>query len=237
LRSTVTPSAPKKAPTPAAVELHAEAAAESRAEAADERSEADAVVEGGEAANPHIETAEADDQRDPADLPLDQVLSFRLLMLHKLSERNSGLEFEQALGLSPADGRALSTLGAFEPLSVVELANACSLNKSQASRAAQALVNQGLAHKADSPDDGRGVVLTLTEPGRHLYARTLQLVNQRSRSIFACLNTQEQAAFSAMLDRLIQHNRQRVPVCSGLPGPAAHSGGKLSESADADRFK
>ncbi len=140
---------------------------------------------------------------------LERTLSFRLLMLHKLSERYSAMEFAGAVGLTPSDGRALATLGAFEPLSVVALAEACSLNKSQASRAAQGLVDKGLAHKQFNTEDARGVVLTLTPAGRLLYQRTLQLVNDRSREMFGCLDAGEQAIFSDMLDRLIQHNRER----------------------------
>lgn len=143
----------------------------------------------------------------PDDLPLERTLSFRLLMLHKLSERDSAGEFLQALGLTPSDGRALATLGAFEPLSVVALAEACSLNKGQASRAAQALVDQGLADKRDSAADGRGVVLTLTPAGRELHARTVKLVNQRSRRLFGCLSQAEQQLFSDLLDRLIEQHR------------------------------
>ena len=88
------------------------------------------------------------DPAPDADLPLERTLSFRLLMLHKLSERTSGTDFLQELGLTASDGRALATLGAFEPLSVVALAEACTLNKGQASRAAQSLVDQeiGRAH-------------------------------------------------------------------------------------------
>ncbi len=147
-----------------------------------------------------------------ADVPLEKTLSFRLLMLHKLSERFSALEFASAVGLTPSDGRALATLGAFEPLSVVALAEACSLNKSQASRAAQGLVDKGLAHKQNSAEDARGVVLTLTPTGRLVYERTLQLVNERSREIFGCLDEAETQVFSEMLDRLIAHNRERQSV-------------------------
>lgn len=143
------------------------------------------------------------------DLPLERTLSFRLLMLHKLAERDSGGEFLDALGLTPSDARALATLGAFEPLSVMALAEACSLNKGQASRAAQALVEQGLADKRDSDADGRGVVLTLTPTGRALHARTLALVNARSRRLFGCLSPAEQQLLGDLLDRLIAHNRPR----------------------------
>lgn len=148
------------------------------------------------------------DPAPDADLPPERTLSFRLLMLHKLSERTSGADFLQELGLTASDGRALATLGAFEPLSVVALAEACSLNKGQASRAAQSLVDQGLADKRDSTADGRGVVLTLTPAGRALHARTVALVNARSRRLFGCLSEAEQRTLSELFDRLIAHNRR-----------------------------
>lgn len=153
--------------------------------------------------------------------PLSRTLSFRLLLLHKLVERASAFEFVQSLGLSPSDGRALATLGSFEPMSVVELADACSLNKSQASRAAQALVDKGLVDKSVSKDDGRGVVLTLTPAGQVLFGRTTRFVAERSRSIFGCLSDAEQAQMGALLDRLIDHNRHRDPVRL----PAGQDGG------------
>ncbi len=162
------------------------------------------------------------------DLPLERTLSFRLLMLHKLSERSSAVDFPQALGLTPSDGRALATLGRFEPLSVVALAEACSLNKGQASRAAQALVDQGLADKRGSAEDGRGVVLTLTPAGRELHARTVELVNERSRSIFGCLSEAEQQLFSDLLDRLIEHNRARSAPPRARAGQALDQGMRVA---------
>jgi DNA-binding IclR family transcriptional regulator len=47
----------------------------------------------------------------------------------------------------------LSAVGAFAPLSVNDLAQQANLNKGQASRAAQALVDQGLVRKEASTTD------------------------------------------------------------------------------------
>jgi len=87
------------------------------------------------------------------------------------------------------------------------LAAQANLNKGQASRAAQALVDQGLVCKEDRPDDGRGVVLSLTPAGRKLFKRTMQLIAQRNNDIFGCLNAKEQATLSGLFDRLIAHAR------------------------------
>ncbi|PUE61091.1 MarR family transcriptional regulator [Limnohabitans sp. Rim8] len=140
---------------------------------------------------------------------LDRTLTYRLHQLHKLTDADSQSIYPERTGLSMSDGRCLTTVGTFEPLSVKELAEKANLNKGQASRAAQALVDQGLVLKADHPGDGRGVVLTLTAAGRKVFKRAMDMVSQRNEQIFGCLSDKEQAALSAMLDRLIAHARPR----------------------------
>lgn len=141
--------------------------------------------------------------------PLDRTLTYRLHQLHKLTDAESQSAYPEHTGLSMSDGRCLTTIGTFEPLSVKELAEKANLNKGQASRAAQALVDQGLVIKADHPGDGRGVVLTLTAVGRQVFERAMAMVAQRNDQIFGCLTPQEQVTLSTMFDRLIAHARPR----------------------------
>lgn len=138
-------------------------------------------------------------------IPLDRTLTYRLHRLHKLTDSDSQLAYPERTGLSMSNGRCLSTIGSFEPLSVKALAEKANLNKGQASRAAQALVDQGLVCKADHPGDGRGVVLTLTASGRKVFKNAMRMIAQRNEEIFGCLSDQEQASLSAILDRLIAH--------------------------------
>jgi DNA-binding MarR family transcriptional regulator len=139
--------------------------------------------------------------------PLARSLTYRLHLLHKITDQVSQQRYEEALGMSLSDGRCLATIGSFGPLSVNELAEHSNLNKSQASRGAQALVEQGLVEKVDHPGDGRGVLLELTSAGRRLWARSMALIEQRNDDIFGCLTAREQAALSELFDRLIAHNR------------------------------
>ena len=138
---------------------------------------------------------------------LDRTLTYRLHLLHKLTDADSQGAYPEHTGLSLSDGRCLATIGNFEPLSVKDLAAQANLNKGQASRAAQALADQGLVRKEDRPDDGRGVVLSLTPAGRKLFKRTMQLITHRNNDIFGCLNAKEQATLSGLFDRLIAHAR------------------------------
>jgi len=140
-------------------------------------------------------------------IQLDRTLTYRLHQLHKLTDADSQSVYPERTGLSMSDGRGLTTIGTFEPLSVKELAEKANLNKGQASRAAQALVDQGLVLKADHPGDGRGVVLTLTPAGRKVFKRAMNMVHQRNEHIFGCLTEKEQVTLSTMFDRLIAHAR------------------------------
>jgi DNA-binding MarR family transcriptional regulator len=138
---------------------------------------------------------------------LDRTLTYRLHQLHKLTDMDSQSVYPERTGLSMSDGRCLTTIGTFEPLSVKALADKANLNKGQASRAAQALVDQGLVLKADHPGDGRGVVLTLTPAGREVFERAMAMIHQRNHEIFGCLTDKEQALLSGLFDRLIAHAR------------------------------
>jgi DNA-binding MarR family transcriptional regulator len=142
--------------------------------------------------------------------PLDRTLTYRLHQLHKLTDSDSQSAYPEHTGLSMSDGRCLTTIGTFEPVSVKALAEKANLNKGQASRGAQALVDQGLVLKADHPGDGRGVVLTLTPAGHEVFQRAMDMVKQRNDDIFGCLTDQEQATLSTLFDRLIAHARPGV---------------------------
>jgi DNA-binding MarR family transcriptional regulator len=141
-------------------------------------------------------------------VPLDRSLTYRLHLLHKITDLDSRQAYVDHAGLSLSDGRCLAAIGTFEPLSVQDLARQANLNKSQASRAAQALVERGLVRKQDSSADGRGVVLTLTASGRKAFARTMALVKHRNEQIFGCLDARELSALSELFDRLIAHARK-----------------------------
>lgn len=145
---------------------------------------------------------------DPFEVPLNRSFSYRFHHLSKLSDPVSHQAYLDEAGLSLSDGRCLTTIGTFEPLSVKDLARLSNLNKSQASRAAQALVDQGLVVKQGSEADGRGVVLMLSAEGRTRWQAANQLVVRRNREIFGCLSPRELAQLGKLLDRLVVHNER-----------------------------
>ena len=150
-------------------------------------------------------------------IKLDRTLTYRLHLLHKLTDIESQRAYVAGAGLSMSDGRCLTAVGSFAPLSVKDLAQKANLNKAQASRAAQSLVDQGLVLKTASPTDRRGVVLTLTPQGKAAWQRAMDVVGQRNKDIFGALSPAEQRQLSDFFDRLIDD---------------ARSGGDLAEAAE-----
>lgn len=156
-------------------------------------------------------------ERPKADFSLPRALTYRMHLLHKLTDLESQRRYPLESGLSLSDGRSLSAIGAFGSLSVNALAQHANLDKGQASRAAQSLVAQGLVVKTSAPNDGRGVQLSLTASGRKAWVRIRDLIERRNQEIFGCLLPQEQRLLGEMFDRLIQHARSACVTDSNLP--------------------
>lgn len=138
---------------------------------------------------------------------LERTLSYRMHLVNKLADKSSADAYAHEFGLPVGQARCLAAIGRFAPLSVVDLAARSNLDKGQASRAAQALVERGLVAKRPSDTDARGVVLRLTPRGRKLWSDVMELIARRNTQIFGCLSTAERRELGRMLDRLIEHAR------------------------------
>jgi len=146
-------------------------------------------------------------RKSPGTPRLDEFLTYRLHLVNKLTDKFSSNAYTDEFGLPVGEARCLAAIGNFAPLSVMALAARANLNKGQASRAAQSLVDRGLVRKDASASDGRGVVLTLTKSGQNLWSRVMALIARRNDEIFGCLSETQQQQLGRMLDRLIAHAR------------------------------
>lgn len=125
-----------------------------------------------------------------------------------MTDRASQRAYETEAGISLSEGRCLAAIGSFSPLSINDLAAKANLDKGQASRAAQSLVEQELVDKGLSPTDGRGVVLTLTEKGDRTWRTVMDMIERRNEQIVACLDATARRQFDSLLDLLIEHARE-----------------------------
>ena len=140
--------------------------------------------------------------------PLDRTYTHRLHALAKITDRATQQAYEEDVGIPISEGRCLAAIGSFHPLSVNDLAMRANLNKAQASRSTQALVDQGIVMKQASEVDGRGVVLTLSPQGLALWEKVMGVIERRNQEILSALTMDEQAQLDVLLDRLLQHARK-----------------------------
>lgn len=138
---------------------------------------------------------------------LDRTFTHRLHALAKVTDRVTQWAYEHEVGIPISEGRCLAAIGAFYPLSVNDLAMHTNLNKAQASRSTQSLVERALVLKQTSDVDGRSVVLTLTPAGREMWTQLMAVIDRRNREVVSVLSADEQALLGQMLDRLLEHAR------------------------------
>lgn len=156
---------------------------------------------------------------------LEAFLTYRLHLLNKLSDKISHDTYLREAGLPLGEARCLAALGRFQPMSVNALAHHTHLDKGQASRAAQSLVEQGLVEKTPSPTDARSVVLRLTRSGQQRWRKVMVLIERRNAEIFGCLPAGEQARLAEMFDQLIGHVREHARQLALPPHDPAEGNG------------
>lgn len=140
---------------------------------------------------------------------LDRTFTHRLHTLSKVTDRTTQTAYETKAEIGFSEGRCLAAIGAFSPISINDLAARSNLDKAQASRAAQVLVGQGLVNKVTTANDRRGVSLTLTAQGNVRWKTLKRVIADRNVEIVSCLDANEQALLSELLDKLLVHVKQR----------------------------
>ena len=136
---------------------------------------------------------------------LEQFLIYRMHVLNKLSDRGIGERYQTKLGITLPEARVIASVGSFGPFSIMDLAKRANLDKSQASRAAEALIQSGLVERAPSAQDGRVVVISLTPEGRALYRKVMPIARKWNADLFRCLDDEEAQALGQALDKVIAH--------------------------------
>lgn len=93
------------------------------------------------------------------------LMTFRLHMVARLSERVSEDYYRQRFDLSLPECRVIGITGGYGSVSFKKVASDTYLEKSYASRVVSALVERGIIEKLENPSDSRSVLLSLTAHG------------------------------------------------------------------------
>ncbi|WP_439113941.1 MarR family winged helix-turn-helix transcriptional regulator [Hydrogenophaga sp.] len=134
---------------------------------------------------------------------LERYFTYRLNTLSKLNDLASHSLYLTQGGLSLSESRALASIGSFPQITVNQLAFEANLDKGQASRAAQSLVDKGLVIKTHNLVDGRSVILALAPKGKPVWRKLMALMEQRNQALTGCLTPEEQAQLLNMFERML----------------------------------
>lgn len=134
---------------------------------------------------------------------LEQFLTYRMHVLNKVSDRGIGERYQTKLDITLPEARVIASVGSFGPFSIMDLAKHANLDKSQASRAAEALIKRGLIAREPSSEDGRVVLISLTNEGRALFRKVMPIARKWNADLFACLDEAEKEAFGRALNKVI----------------------------------
>jgi DNA-binding MarR family transcriptional regulator len=141
-----------------------------------ERADMTSPADGATAPAPSVAEADAFPFETPTYL-------FHLLVA---IDRQRDLRLEErlkALGLTVARYRAIGVIARLEPVNMSELADYSVVDRTTMTRTVDQLVAEGLADRATPPTDRRRVVLTLTDAGRNLYRRAVQVITDLNREM------------------------------------------------------
>lgn len=140
---------------------------------------------------------------DSAGIRFDQLFTYKLSLLVKLTDRETAAVYRKQTGLALSEARAITIIGREQPLRVQRLADFGSLDKSQASRVAVSLTRRGLVHKADDPGDRRTSALSLTPAGERVFRKLVALAVDRNRSILQVLEPRQRSELMRLLDTVL----------------------------------
>ena len=125
---------------------------------------------------------------------------FRLTGGRKMYDRQSA-----AVGVlvSRAGYAILRTLDQDGPLSTGDLARSCTMDPGAAVRQVKVLEEDGLVSRTTHADDARVTVVTLTDEGRDVYRRIVEVRTDHLDEVLAGWSAGDRAQLTALVDRLV----------------------------------
>lgn len=130
------------------------------------------------------------------------LLTFRLHMVARLSERVSEEYYRRQFNLSLPECRVIGITGGYGSVSFKKVASDTYLEKSYASRVVSSLVERDIIEKLDNPSDSRSVLLRLTQHGMKVHDDMHQAAIRLNDWLTATMTADQPQDFTAILRQL-----------------------------------
>lgn len=149
---------------------------------------------------------------------MDRLLTIRIVGLLDLMRRSGTLANRRSFDLSSVEWRIMNQVGAHAPLSLNDLAELLGLDRGQLSRAVKAMVTRDLLDRKRKPG-GPAIVITLTDEGRALYARMIDLAAARNRFLTRDIPPEDLARTLEVLDAIRERANALLELERSYGGP------------------
>ncbi len=135
-------------------------------------------------------------------LPFEEFLTYRLLMVSNRLNRQAAHILEAENGLRLPEWRCLALIGCYGRMSLNRISEMMAIDPSLTSRSIRGLVEKGHVLTERDAADRRIVYATLTKQGESVYHTTMPVVRRRQMSLLAALSPSDRKAIYRIIDRL-----------------------------------
>jgi DNA-binding MarR family transcriptional regulator len=139
---------------------------------------------------------------------LETFIPYRLSVVANRVSQSIAQIFDEKYRLPIPEWRILVVLDAHEPLSVHEIAELTSMDKTRVSRAHKRLVDLKLAQMDADPEDGRKISLHLTPAGRAMVREIVPEAQAMEEWFLEVLTRAERRTLDAILEKLYERSEE-----------------------------
>ncbi|NKN39786.1 winged helix-turn-helix transcriptional regulator [Agrobacterium sp. a22-2] len=140
------------------------------------------------------------DMRKPASTI--NFLSSRVLRLSNTLGLYASRRYRDEFGITLPEWRVLSVVASSEPTTAREISRNLATDKGWVGLSAESLRKRGLVNGCPDKNDGRRILLTLTDDGRNLHSAILAVAQERQDRLATRLTKEEFETLYRCLDRL-----------------------------------
>lgn len=134
---------------------------------------------------------------------LAQFMPYRISITSNAVSDLIAREYRSRFGLKIPEWRVMAVLGDVGEATQRQLVAATRMDKVAVNRATKTLAERLLIARAPNMNDGRSHHVALTDAGRALYGEIMPLAIQMESALLEVFSADEQAQFSALLDKLL----------------------------------
>ena len=144
-----------------------------------------------------------DPGEEGANLEIEDFVSYRIVNLAFLIQRNLMRPYVVESGLSIPEWRLLAMLSRQSPMPFSGLGARSLMDKSLVSRALRQMVDKGLVSIDPDPQHKRKLLVSVAPAGRALYRRILPKARRAQTTLIEALSCEERAALHSTLAKLM----------------------------------